>query len=162
MTASPWTRDRVERLKSLWRDGQSAETVAADLGAGLTRSAVLGKVFRLGLSAGRPERGRAARTAALRDRARALADPGGGRTGPAPHAAPRAATAAAPVRPDDGPDIVSVGAGQCRWPYGDPGSDLVLCGRRVARGAYCAGHAALAYRAPPGGVAGLLALAALN
>ncbi len=44
-----WTPDRVEALKKMWSDGQSASQIASDLG-GVTRNAVIGKIHRLGLS----------------------------------------------------------------------------------------------------------------
>jgi GcrA cell cycle regulator len=44
-----WTDDRVEILKKMWGDGQSASQIAKELG-GVTRNAVIGKVHRLGLS----------------------------------------------------------------------------------------------------------------
>jgi GcrA cell cycle regulator len=44
-----WTDDRVEILKKLWGEGQSASQIAKELG-GVTRNAVIGKVHRLGLS----------------------------------------------------------------------------------------------------------------
>lgn len=44
-----WTDDRVELLKKLWGEGQSASQIAKELG-GVTRNAVIGKVHRLGLS----------------------------------------------------------------------------------------------------------------
>ena len=44
-----WTNDRVEILKKLWVEGQSASQIAKELG-GVTRNAVIGKVHRLGLS----------------------------------------------------------------------------------------------------------------
>ena len=44
-----WTEDRVEKLKSMWTDGNSASQIAKELG-GVTRNAVIGKVHRLGLS----------------------------------------------------------------------------------------------------------------
>lgn len=44
-----WTDERVERLKKMWNEGQSASQIAKDLG-GVTRNAVIGKVHRLGLS----------------------------------------------------------------------------------------------------------------
>lgn len=53
MTTSVWTEDLVDRLKILWREGRSAAEVARALKNGVTRSAVLGKVHRLGLSEGR-------------------------------------------------------------------------------------------------------------
>lgn len=54
-----WTDERVETLKRMWNEGQSASQIAKELG-GVTRNAVIGKVHRLGLSnrvggAGTPE-----------------------------------------------------------------------------------------------------------
>ena len=45
-----WTDERVEQLKRLWNQGLSASQIAAELGQGVTRNAVIGKVHRLGLS----------------------------------------------------------------------------------------------------------------
>ena len=44
-----WTNERVEILKKMWGEGQSASVIAKELG-GVTRNAVIGKVHRLGLS----------------------------------------------------------------------------------------------------------------
>jgi GcrA cell cycle regulator len=44
-----WTDERVELLKKMWIEGQSASQIAKELG-GVTRNAVIGKVHRLGLS----------------------------------------------------------------------------------------------------------------
>ncbi len=44
-----WTDERVDLLKKLWGEGQSASQIAKELG-GVTRNAVIGKVHRLGLS----------------------------------------------------------------------------------------------------------------
>ena len=44
-----WTDERVETLKKMWGEGQSASQIAKELG-GVTRNAVIGKVHRLGLS----------------------------------------------------------------------------------------------------------------
>jgi GcrA cell cycle regulator len=54
-----WTEERVELLKRMWAEGQSASAIAKELG-GVTRNAVIGKVHRLGLSnraGGGPPRG---------------------------------------------------------------------------------------------------------
>jgi GcrA cell cycle regulator len=45
-----WTDERVELLKKLWMEGLSASQIAAVLGDGVTRNAVIGKVHRLKLS----------------------------------------------------------------------------------------------------------------
>ena len=44
-----WTDERVDVLKKMWGEGQSASQIAKALG-GVTRNAVIGKVHRLGLS----------------------------------------------------------------------------------------------------------------
>ena len=44
-----WTDERVDTLKRMWAEGQSASQIAKELG-GVTRNAVIGKVHRLGLS----------------------------------------------------------------------------------------------------------------
>lgn len=44
-----WSDERIARMKQLWKDGCSARQISKELG-GITRSAVLGKIHRLGLS----------------------------------------------------------------------------------------------------------------
>src|SRR6202012_3798593 len=44
-----WTEERIEALTKLWREGLSASQVARQLG-GISRSAVIGKVHRLGIA----------------------------------------------------------------------------------------------------------------
>jgi GcrA cell cycle regulator len=76
-----WTDERVELLRKLWSDGLSASQVAAELGPGITRNAVIGKIHRLGLAE------RAKTTSALRPRAAKSSRPaapaprGGGHVG---------------------------------------------------------------------------------
>lgn len=78
-----WTDERVELLKKMWGEGQSASQIAKELG-GVTRNAVIGKVHRLGLS-------NRATTAAKPD-AKAKAAP---KTEPKPKATPRSSEPAA-------------------------------------------------------------------
>lgn len=163
MTASAWTDDRIDRLKTLWLEGRTAEQIAADLKNGITRSAVLGKVYRMGLSAGRPARPPVRSPKPTRRTPTPAARCG---KAPASPAALRRATTpvAMPARsiPDPeagGLDLLSLRPCHCRWPYGDPRTGVVFCGRPVARGAYCAAHAEVGYRPAPGGLKGVLALA---
>ena len=44
-----WTEERIEVLTKLWAEGLSASQIAAELGGGASRNAVLGKAHRLGL-----------------------------------------------------------------------------------------------------------------
>ncbi|MGR3485024.1 MAG: GcrA family cell cycle regulator [Paracoccaceae bacterium] len=89
-----WTDDRVETLKKMWGEGQSASTIAKELG-GVTRNAVIGKVHRLGLS----NRATAAE-AASPPPAEAKADAPAKRT-PAARVAPAAPAEAAPDTPPE-------------------------------------------------------------
>ncbi len=160
MPASSWTEDRVSRLKTLWLEGRTADQIARDLQNGITRSAVLGKVYRLGLSAGRPGRSATPKSpVGLRPNIQRLRSPSPKATPPGP--AWEGTEDECP--PSGGVSILTVGRDQCRWPYGDPSrAGFSLCGRRIARGAFCESHAAVGYRTPPGDPLSLLALAALT
>ena len=157
MTASAWTDDRIARLKTLWHEGRTAEQIAAELQNGISRSAVLGKVHRLGLSVGRPERPSVRKPPVERAPKAAIRPPGPPEIGADAPSAPRPSV----DLPSGGFSLLSLRSGQCRWPYGDPGRNLSFCGRPVTRGAFCAGHAAVGYRTPSGGLPSLLAMAGL-
>lgn len=47
MSRDVWSADRLQTLEEHWRKGYSASAIAALLGAGITRNAVIGKVHRL-------------------------------------------------------------------------------------------------------------------
>ncbi|MFN5997804.1 MAG: GcrA family cell cycle regulator [Paracoccaceae bacterium] len=95
-----WTDERVETLKRMWNEGQSASQIAKELG-GVTRNAVIGKVHRLGLS-NRVGGGHDEEEAAPAPAAAAKPEPAP-RPDPAPRveasrpAAPAAAASAAPA-----------------------------------------------------------------
>lgn len=147
MSQCVWTDERVDRLKSLWREGLSASQVAKALG-GVSRNAVIGKLHRLKLTGSRPTPPRLRRPAAPRAAARSglrLT-----RRRPAPAAAPF--IAAAPDGPGLFRSFADLRPGCCKWPIGDPAdANFSLCGR-PADGPYCPGHHQLAHqprRAPP-------------
>ena len=88
-----WTDERVETLKRMWAEGQSASQIAKELG-GVTRNAVIGKVHRLGLSNRNDDAAEAAAPAApeAKPAAAAAAAP---KPAPEPAPEPKAAPAAA-------------------------------------------------------------------
>ncbi|WP_395945661.1 GcrA family cell cycle regulator [Brevundimonas sp.] len=140
MTSSPWTKDRVRRLARHWRDGRSAAWIARDLGGGASRCSVLGKVYRLGLK--RPPSTPSVVSAPARHR-----------VSPARTAMPVHPSTAvrridrSGLPPVPTATILTVGAGQCRWPYGQPDhAAFGLCGRSIGRGAFCLDHAAVGYQ----------------
>ena len=42
-----WTEERVKKLTLLWKSGNSASKIAIELGEGVSRNAVIGKIHRL-------------------------------------------------------------------------------------------------------------------
>ncbi|MBK5924298.1 GcrA cell cycle regulator [Rhodovulum sulfidophilum] len=85
-----WTDERVETLKRMWAEGQSASQIAKELG-GVTRNAVIGKVHRLGLS----NRAGAAPARPAPAAASGAAPAAKEKPAPKPEASPAAAPAAA-------------------------------------------------------------------
>jgi GcrA cell cycle regulator len=147
--AMEWTEQRIETLRKLWGQGQTASQIAALLG-GITRNAVIGKAHRLGLT-GRPSpikreagaspqpRRRAAATAAPARRMPGAGQPGGihGQPLPQTHGASsvqhqarsqgqiapaiRETPVAPPAAPRATPRAAAhVGCKTCSWPMGDP------------------------------------------
>ncbi|MFC5342920.1 GcrA family cell cycle regulator (plasmid) [Brevundimonas staleyi] len=141
-----WTEDRVDSLKKLWIDGLSASQIARQLGGGVTRNAVIGKVHRLGLT-GRAEPSRPRRAAPMPPRPGRVAQ-ARPRTSPPPRPVPPppARPAAARFDPalalDGTATAATLGAHMCKWPIGDPGSDAFrFCGRPAPnRDPYCPEH----------------------
>ena len=159
-----WTDERVELLKKLWGDGLSASQIAAEIGGGVTRNAVIGKVHRLGLSG----RGKTKAAPAQRPRKTTQAP-----SAPAPIAAApvRATPIIAPAPPslelDPEPvaataaldddmgvplservTIMDLRESMCRWPMGDPTKpEFRFCGARSVTGLpYCRHHSRIAYQ----------------
>jgi GcrA cell cycle regulator len=121
-----WTDERVETLKRMWAEGQSASQIAKELG-GVTRNAVIGKVHRLGLS------NRAGEGAAASDdtdqpsptrsepSSPKPAEPAAAKPAAAPKPAPeRAAPQAAPAAPASGATVTPLPIRKAIIPAGQP------------------------------------------
>ena len=140
-----WSEERIEALTKLWREGLSASQVARQLG-GISRSAVIGKVHRLGIA------GREAPSRPLVTANRAPPRPRASAGGVRRHTAPRSPRA--PVQPRVVFEAVATAtihtltAHGCRWPIGEPEEpSFGFCGRLCdSAGPYCAGHAPMAVR----------------
>ena len=150
MTAG-WTDDRVGALKKLWLEGQSASQIAKQLGGGVTRNAVIGKVHRLGLS-GRAAPSQPARATFRPSRPRP-AQPTQAPSAPRRIEAVQPRAVSVPSVPAPMPDlpgtatVMTLGAHMCKWPIGDPSSsEFSFCGRRASEGVYCLEHARVAYQ----------------
>jgi GcrA cell cycle regulator len=137
MIGEPWRHEDIELLQRLWAEGETAQAIAARLG-NVSRSAVLGKIFRLRLAA-----------AAARPRTR--------RDGETPQRR-RAGQALAIVPPAkstrQGKTLLELTNTCCRWPYKRPGAEkYFFCGVEEAdleSGIpYCPRHMKRAYLVPP-------------
>lgn len=152
--STPWTDERCGVLRRLWADGLSASDIAKQLG-GATRSGVLGKVMRLGLT---PRRSTEFKPGPPRPR-----------SGKRPVIAPSPAPSEGEKTPGRGPPIAVEGRrGQapymrrlqllqlterhCRWPIGDPHRHpFYFCAADRERGnAYCDFHMDKAFAKPRG------------
>ena len=158
-----WTDEKVELLRQLWLDGKSASQISAELGLGITRNAVIGKVHRLGLSG----RAKSPSAAAPRIRQRpsaATRAPISGRTSSGGQmvqgntALAIALDTAVETKPIYHEDvvvpmslrvtIVDLKEAMCRWPLGDPSTaDFRYCGiASTSSGPYCTHHGRMAYQ----------------
>jgi GcrA cell cycle regulator len=162
-----WTEERVGVLTKLWLEGLSASQIAGELGEGVTRNAVIGKVHRLKLS-GRAKPANSsqrARTATRMPR-RPKAQGGASFKRRVTSARVVGATALKPMEveeisvrlnPDNVTelfipveeriDLLSLTEKTCKWPIGDPLlEDFHFCGRNSDDSApYCEFHAKRAY-----------------
>lgn len=153
-----WTEERTETLKTRWREGASAKQIAIELGGGVTRNGVIGKVTRLklpphGTNAVKPTAPRVRRTpeqVAEDGRLRAKLNGNAGQ--------PKAAAIRhnlevrkPPAEIDDeippGVDvshligIMKLSDHTCRFPVVGAGAGTLFCGDPTQHGSkYCSGH----------------------
>jgi GcrA cell cycle regulator len=140
-----WNDERIETLTRLWREGYSASQVARQLG-GVSRSAVIGKVHRLGV-AGRDAPSRPTLSGG-RQSNQVRSSAGGVRRAQARPPNTAAVARRASFEVPATATMHTLTAHGCRWPIGDPDQpDFGFCGRlRAGPGAYCPGHAPQATR----------------
>ncbi|HTK34512.1 MAG TPA: GcrA family cell cycle regulator [Caulobacteraceae bacterium] len=150
-TVSPWTEAQTKRLIGLWHERLSAARIARALGPKFSRSAVVGKLFRLGLQRTGEQRydAQAAGARHSRDRRRAVETVAGLRPPILPIMPLPPPTPCAVIPQLVG--LLELHRTSCRWPY-ELGDETRFCGHRVrGEGPYCPDHHAIAYSAvlPP-------------
>lgn len=137
---SPWTVETTQRARRLAADGVSATDIADELGHGITRNAVIGKLNRLGVHYDRSGQTSKPRPAppTTRPRWSPLLTPMKKR---------KDVLVDAKVTPVS---FFDVEEHHCRWPIGDPHNldTFRFCGAPKVDGiAYCAKHAKVAFTA---------------
>ena len=166
--ASSWTEERVGVLTKLWMEGLSASQIAGELGEGVTRNAVIGKVHRLKLSGRAKPANSSQRTRSTSRMPRRPKSTGGGSTFKRRVIASRVvgATVLKPaeaeqenirVNPNNVTELfipveeriglLGLTEKTCKWPIGDPLlEDFHFCGRDSDESApYCKFHSKRAY-----------------
>ncbi len=146
-TRSGWSDARLTRLLELWNARLSAAQIARQLGDGLTRSAVVGKLFRMGLTRESAERN-AARADGARQSHRKQRTAKGRPFNPKP--APLPPPSPCQVRPLM-TGILELQPSSCRWPCA-AAAETRFCGHvKQAGSPYCPDHRRIAYDAvlPP-------------
>ncbi|MEL7151581.1 MAG: GcrA family cell cycle regulator [Pseudomonadota bacterium] len=164
-----WTDERVETLKKMWSEGQSASQIAKELG-GVTRNAVIGKVHRLGLS------NRAGSSAPAPEKKPAKAAPKKAAPKPVEKVVEVTVTPRKPIVPAGQPlppqpsaneispealatvrevekgakriSLMELTERTCKWPIGDPATEeFWFCGLAVQQGKpYCEAHVGVAFQ----------------
>lgn len=165
-----WSDERVEWLERLWADGATCSEIANEMGGGLTRNGVIGKVTRLGLPrrgkagvGGRPVRTQAApKTAPKPVFRKTVMTPVQvkSKSGSSFHRMvekvvtaqemPNIDSIVAP-NPELQVSIMEARGDHCRWPIGDPADIWTFryCGGDASGDrSYCGFHAKLAYQSP--------------
>ena len=171
-----WTEERVELLKKLWGEGQSASQIAKELG-GVTRNAVIGKVHRLGLSNRStstsksetvPKTEKKTEKAAAKRKETVAKEPEASSTPPTPTRR-QIIPAGQPLPPQPSANEISPEAlarvsavekkakkicllelteRTCKWPVGDPATpNFWFCGLPTQTGKpYCEAHVGVAFQ----------------
>jgi GcrA cell cycle regulator len=148
-----WTEERVALLRRLWTEDFSASRIAAELG-GVSRSAVIGKMHRLGLSGrGQPTCSARRQSKPRQPRSERQACRTVGNTALKMHPEMLEAVQPQPFESIVVPiarklTIDKLTERTCKWPIGDPGhQEFHFCGHdSLDAMPYCRYHARLAYR----------------
>lgn len=145
-----WAEAEVSSAKTLWEAGMSASQIAARLGTGKSRNAILGKLHRLGVirNLARPDNSHLdpkERTRKPRPMRQAPSMPSLKK--PAAPVRALVIVAPPPAETKDGRiTVANLEPGMCKWPIGDPQhDDFCFCGNGQVDGKpYCEFHAKLA------------------
>lgn len=143
MRANLWPTQRVEQLKSLWKQGLPAKLIAKEIGIG--RNAVLGKANRLGLKRNRPRGQHDMATPKPKTQKRVGIRFGRGKAG---KVAPQHLTSSHVPSNARRKPIVELTSFDCRYPYGHAGRpDFFFCAAPKEIGSpYCEYHSFLCLR----------------
>ena len=154
---NPWTVEgNVELLKQLYAEGHPASHIAARIGGGVSRNAVIGKAHRLGLLGTAPpklarsmrQRSRQKRTEKTRWRRHMSTRQN--RVAELFAVESFTPTPELVIPEHERKTLMQLGDTDCRWPIGDPRhADFHFCARKKVSGLpYCEFHSRRAFQPP--------------
>lgn len=142
-----WNDEQIATLKKMRLAGFSASQIACNLGGAFSRSAVCGKIHRLGLSLPQPKQPKQPKQSRTCKQKRPRAT--GFEALSLPQRAQRLALRIVPIveTPEQpGCNLLELTMDRCRWPIGEPGSEgFGYCGGVREVGSYCTAHARIVY-----------------
>ena len=142
-TNSPWTDERITTLKADYAEGYSCAQIAARIGDGISRNAVIGKVHRLGLEKPANVMKRVAARAPRVSRPRVQTSrqrhiPGTNRFYEAVSNPAEINLRCVEIVPRN-LTLMDLEPGDCRYPYGD--ETITFCGHpKMQPTSYCVSH----------------------
>jgi GcrA cell cycle regulator len=134
-----WNEELTEKATAMWENGASAKEISNELGCGITRNAIIGKMHRLGVERINPEpvkriikplppREQNDRSIPYKEL-------------PIPPTEDKFKEPVFGMIP-----LVELSANGCKFPSGE-GAEIVFCGKpQVGEFPYCAAHARIVYR----------------
>jgi GcrA cell cycle regulator len=149
-----WNDERVEQLKRLHAEGLSCSRIAAELGCGLSRNSIVGKLHRIGLRSIKSivtiREEKPAPHAHRRRPFRSVALPFSPGKRTMEQAQPSSPLNDANIPLTQRRTLVELRHRDCRWSFGDPGaSDFFFCAApAVDSFPYCRDHCERAYSFP--------------
>lgn len=150
----PWTDTHIEQLKALLAEGLSSTAIAAEMGCGLTRNAIIGKVSRLGLvrpsRPSRPPKPRAPRIRTAATKTKLSIQGLGVAVLLDAHSQPLPEETEIEIPVEQRRALLELTEETCKWPVGDPAAaDFYFCGGVATPGKpYCCAHCRIAYQPP--------------
>jgi GcrA cell cycle regulator len=151
-----WTEPRVTELRALFDKGLSNNQIAVAMGV-KTRSAVIGKLHRLGLrreavaTVSKQSRGARGIVNRVQQQKPQRALEAFVRTKPISDSPALESDGVTDIAIEASADRISLlraGAKHCLWPAADDGSATMVCGSRIIAGSFCARHARRGFQRP--------------
>ena len=137
-----WTEEKVAKLKELWGSGKTANQIAEIIG-GVSRNAVIGKSFRLNLSAKIKTR-----TAVSNQNFENNSDNKNNKIKRGPRSKFKSLIIEKDFEPENPKQLEELDENSCKWPIGHPNEkSFYFCGRSSLKDfSYCKLHLLYAYQ----------------